>query len=304
MEQVFISHASEDKHAARDIANYLEEKGIDTFIDEKYILGGDNLGEAFTNAIDHVDCVVFLVSSRIADSDWVEREFNIASQKKKKIIPILIEFCKVPVFLNDILHIDLTSKLKHSAGLDRAVDIIKQKDLRIALENLKSKKINLVKKALYQLQHMMHDVSIVINDSCLASELLTGLIDVFVLKNIKAKKKNSLEKKKIRFLSLRLLSNFQVIYRNLVSSSSNLVPLTQLPGIVVIVEHIKSDPDSEIRTKAISAIMKVFCNESDEDREILGTILQIAFEQDISSAVKLEAKKHLDFFSLHTEMNS
>jgi hypothetical protein len=60
--KVFISHSSYDKWAARQISQQLEEKGHDTFLDEKDITTGDSIDASIQKHLKSSDDLLILIS--------------------------------------------------------------------------------------------------------------------------------------------------------------------------------------------------------------------------------------------------
>lgn len=103
---VFISHASEDKQVAREIATQLREHGFITWLDIHSISPGDNLRAAIEKAISQADVVLVLVSRNSASSPWVTDEWSAIREHTwehpdLKVLPILIENAPLPPFLRE-----------------------------------------------------------------------------------------------------------------------------------------------------------------------------------------------------------
>lgn len=108
--KVFISHASEDKERfVLRFAKDLRENGVDAWIDCCEMAAGDSLiDKIFEEGLGQTDTVIIVLSKASMQSLWVQKELNVASAriitgKIKKLIPVLIEECDVPVVLEDIL---------------------------------------------------------------------------------------------------------------------------------------------------------------------------------------------------------
>ena len=101
MPHVFISYARKDQAAAGYIASQLRERGAQVFIDTDELKGGDNFIERLGAEIAACNCLIFIISPRSVQSDWVKSEVNWARKNDKKIIPVLLE----PADLTDFFYL-------------------------------------------------------------------------------------------------------------------------------------------------------------------------------------------------------
>lgn len=91
MKQIFVSYASADRTTAYEIVEYLEKSGISCFIAPRDIDGGKAYAKALMEAIDGCNLVVLVASSAILPSEHVLNEVEAVINKKKEMLPILIE---------------------------------------------------------------------------------------------------------------------------------------------------------------------------------------------------------------------
>ena len=91
MKQIFVSYASADKAIAYELVEYLENSGISCFIAPRDIDGGKAYAKALMEAIDGCNLVVLVASSAILPSEHVLNEVEAVINKKKEMLPILIE---------------------------------------------------------------------------------------------------------------------------------------------------------------------------------------------------------------------
>lgn len=116
----FVSHASEDKERfVRPLAVELRAMGIDAWLDEWEIAGGDSLvARIFDDGIDRAAAFVIVVSSSSVDKPWVREELDAAVirriQQRTRLIPVLLD------------HVDMPAALKHLKWID-ATDLDVQK---------------------------------------------------------------------------------------------------------------------------------------------------------------------------------
>jgi len=110
MEKTFISYSRTDLDFVKKLAFDLQDAGYDVWYDLTDLEGGDRWSVEISNAIKACDAFIIVVSPRSMDSNWVEKEFLYASNRKKRIVPILFEACDLPLWLLDIHYIDVQGK--------------------------------------------------------------------------------------------------------------------------------------------------------------------------------------------------
>jgi len=112
---VFISHSHSDRGFVRSLAKYIERFGIRTWIDEAEIKYGDSLVQKIGDAVRRLDLVLAILSKKSVKSGWVKKELELAMTQEIKgervrIIPVLIESCRVPKFIPTKLMCDMTTR--------------------------------------------------------------------------------------------------------------------------------------------------------------------------------------------------
>ncbi|MBU1421633.1 MAG: toll/interleukin-1 receptor domain-containing protein [Bacteroidetes bacterium] len=152
---IFLSHSSKDKFFVRTLADHLRGYGIKVWLDEAEINIGDSLTEKIGEAIEGTDYVGVVLSHNSINSEWVQRELQIALQKEIKgkkvvVLPILIETVEIPPFLKDKLYADFTSPEKFENELTKLLRALEVSVAR-EKETIETKPIELPKKALAQL---------------------------------------------------------------------------------------------------------------------------------------------------------
>lgn len=108
---VFLSHSSKDKPFVRNLAERLETWGVRVWLDEAEINVGDSLTQKIGQALGDTDFVIAVLSRNSIDSQWVQRELQIAIQRelaerKVVVLPLLLESVEIPPFLKDKLYAD------------------------------------------------------------------------------------------------------------------------------------------------------------------------------------------------------
>jgi TIR domain len=125
MADVFISYAREDRAIARDLANYLEARGLSTWHDIE-LRGGDDYQLKIAKMIGESCAVIVIWTADSVKSIWVRAEAGLANNNGK-LVPIKIEELKyddIPPPFN----------LLHAISIDSKVDIAASIELKIATE--------------------------------------------------------------------------------------------------------------------------------------------------------------------------
>ncbi len=124
---IFLSHNHADKPFARRLAKDLKELGVRVWIDEAEIKIGDSLIEKIREGIDSVEYVGVVLSKDSTKSQWVRKEVDIAMNqeirgKRVKVLPLLVEDCDLPGFLEGKLYADFRTEDLYTAGLERLAE--------------------------------------------------------------------------------------------------------------------------------------------------------------------------------------
>jgi hypothetical protein len=87
---------------------------------------GDSLIEKISKAIDETDYVGVVLSKSSVKSKWVKKEVNIAMTHeikgtRVKVLPILLESCKIPSYLRDKIYADFRNLANYEKELIRIV---------------------------------------------------------------------------------------------------------------------------------------------------------------------------------------
>ena len=106
MGSIFLSHSSKDKFFVRELAERLRGYGVKVWLDEAEIKVGESLSTKIGKAIDENDYVGVVLSQNSINSEWVQRELQVAihkefSKKQVVVLPMLLEKVEIPPFLRD-----------------------------------------------------------------------------------------------------------------------------------------------------------------------------------------------------------
>jgi len=161
--KVFISYSHQDKKWATSIADRVREAGHEVSIDSWNVKVGDNLLNKIKEGLATADALIFVISKNSLVSKGVMHEFSAIafgelSNKKQRIIPVLIDKSNVPSYLSQYLYLDLT--VNEDAGLDQLI-IALNRDLPVEAEEpreelKKRQKERIYDKQVQQLANALH----------------------------------------------------------------------------------------------------------------------------------------------------
>ena len=143
--KTFISHSSKDKAFVERLATDLRVKdSIDAWLDKWEITPGDAISEKLEEGLQEATVLLFILSPDSVDSEWVSRERSAwlnmqiederAAKREgrkpgKRLIPVLYKDCKIPVFLKDILYVQINDR-DYNEGYTCLVDTIQGRNRR------------------------------------------------------------------------------------------------------------------------------------------------------------------------------
>lgn len=115
LRKVFLCHSSGDKEEVRRLYRILRENGLDPWLDEENLLGGQDWQLEIAKAVRRSDAVVVCLSAdSLAKTGYVQRELRFAldvadeqPEGKIFIIPVRLEDCEIPERLGRWHCIDL-----------------------------------------------------------------------------------------------------------------------------------------------------------------------------------------------------
>ncbi len=92
--RIFISYKSDDEFFARGIVESLESIGLPCWIASRDIAEGAAFNREIPPAIERAELVVLILTKKADESEEVQREIALATQSKKKILPINVDKCR------------------------------------------------------------------------------------------------------------------------------------------------------------------------------------------------------------------
>lgn len=124
---VFLSHSSRDKERARILRDALRDRDVSVWFDEEQIRPGDSIPLKVEEGIEYSKAVIVCLSPNYLDSHWTPAEraaftYSDPNNKKRTLIPVIFEDCKVPRSLAHLLYVDYRQpSLK---VVDKIVDVL------------------------------------------------------------------------------------------------------------------------------------------------------------------------------------
>jgi hypothetical protein len=106
-ETIFVSYSSKDRPFALGLVKELQELGANVWIDQLGIGLGEDWDDAIEQALEKSETFMIILSPTSVESRNVKDEVNIAINSKKKLVPILIKECELPMRLQRRQYADL-----------------------------------------------------------------------------------------------------------------------------------------------------------------------------------------------------
>ena len=108
---VFLSHASADKAAVRELAERLKGDGLRVWLDEWVIQPGDSIPLAIEQGLESSRTLVLVMSQAAFDSEWVTLErhtalFRDPTNQQRRFIPLRLDDCRVTGTLGQFAYAD------------------------------------------------------------------------------------------------------------------------------------------------------------------------------------------------------
>ncbi len=107
---VFVSYVRSDADFALQLARDLKAAGVTAWIDQIDIPPGDRWDAAIEKALSGSECVVVVLSRASVQSANVMDEVSFALDERKRVVPVVVEECPVPMRLRRLQFIDFSSK--------------------------------------------------------------------------------------------------------------------------------------------------------------------------------------------------
>lgn len=108
--QIFMSYSRVDKAFAQRLTNDLKTAGYEVWLDVQNIPHGSNWDLEVQNGLQESDVILVLLSPAASASDNVKDEWHYFIEKKRRIIPLMIQPNEVPFRLSRRQRIDFINK--------------------------------------------------------------------------------------------------------------------------------------------------------------------------------------------------
>lgn len=146
MAHVFVSYSRRDSDTADQLVRNLEAAGYKVWIDREGILGGDEWRSQIVNAIDDCTAFMILLTPNSVASRNVRKELDLAENRGKPIIPIVLRRVTVPPEMEyqlvGLQMIDLT--FNPDVGFTRLLRALDRRQT-VVLTQVGPKKIEVIK---------------------------------------------------------------------------------------------------------------------------------------------------------------
>jgi len=96
MKLVFLSYSRDDMRLVEKVRGELADANVAIWIDREAIRGGDYWRRTIVEAIEKSDIFIIFLSQSSIQSDNCRRELELASEKNKSILPVVLDTIKVP----------------------------------------------------------------------------------------------------------------------------------------------------------------------------------------------------------------
>ena len=96
MAEIFISYSSQDREIADQLTQLLVSAGLSVWIDRQGIIGAEKWATEIVEGIRNCNTFIILLSSHSVESENVLRELSLASEKRKRVLPVDIEQVELP----------------------------------------------------------------------------------------------------------------------------------------------------------------------------------------------------------------
>ncbi|GAA4308014.1 hypothetical protein GCM10023086_26750 [Streptomyces venetus] len=122
----FVSYAYEDEPLAKTLAENLHRLGLDVWLDQWELAGGQRVASRLQDGLARAGAVVTVVSRHWVESGWCGEEFDAAVaaavKRGQRLIPILVGEVELPPFIASRLYIDF----RYVASPEQYVERVRQ----------------------------------------------------------------------------------------------------------------------------------------------------------------------------------
>lgn len=106
---IFISHSHQDKTFVDNLAKMLVMAKHHVWVDRWELKLGDSLTSKIQESLTTSSAILVILSKSSVESEWCKRELNAGlirelEEKNTIVMPVVIDDCKIPLFLKDKLY--------------------------------------------------------------------------------------------------------------------------------------------------------------------------------------------------------
>src|SRR5262245_403676 len=114
---VFLSHTSKDKPAARELAERLKQDGLHVWFDEWVIQPGDSIPLKVAQGLEQSRTLILVMSHNAFASEWVTLErhtvlFRDPTNAERRFIPLRLDDTEITDTLKQFAYIDWRQKMQ------------------------------------------------------------------------------------------------------------------------------------------------------------------------------------------------
>lgn len=124
---VFISYSRSDSEFVDQLAMQLVANRVSVWMDRWELRVGDSIVNKLQSALIEASALLVILSKESVKSDWCNKELNSGimremNEKRVIVLPVLIEDCTIPMFLQEKLYADF--RKDHDAGLRSVLEAL------------------------------------------------------------------------------------------------------------------------------------------------------------------------------------
>ena len=125
---IFLSHSSKDKWFVNRLAVDLTHLGHRVWLDEWEIHIGESIPSKISAGLEMADFIAVVLTEHAVVSKWVESEWQAKywdeiQQNRTKVLPLLVENCKIPTLLRTRKYADF--RTEYSPALSSIAEALK-----------------------------------------------------------------------------------------------------------------------------------------------------------------------------------
>lgn len=126
---IFVSYSHVDKEKIDLIAGHLVRKRTNVWIDRWELRAGDSIINKVQEAVEGSSALLIMLSKASVESEWCKKEltaglFRELDEKRVVTIPVLLDDCKIPLFLRDKMYADFRTDF--DAGMFTLLESVAQ----------------------------------------------------------------------------------------------------------------------------------------------------------------------------------